>query len=377
MSKKSANDPNSRHLSDARVLNDLHQKSPKGPCFWKHEYGRSSSKCIKIPPGEYDTHACHYRANGIRQAEGAPEVYNTRHVPGDKAKTRKNNQEVAKKLGFLTQDGRTRELKASTKTAEYNRSAQDVAKKKNASEKDKGTRFLTAYRSRYGKALGRLAQDPHAWDVSYQMLLDPKDFKLTFGATKDNKARDYTRLVKRLSTELDSKTALVLGPINFHIEQADAPGNKGFGKWYPYEHDHHHMIPASAFQEHVLNGDSTDPTVFNYMSRARVVMQGSWNIHHEVNMILLPNEVYPARILDLAAHIPWQMGADHPTYSRDLKRQLQPIKKIIDKALKVPKKERHKAEKEGAARFSAQMKQVCDDQRKALLEKGFHVLEPH
>jgi hypothetical protein len=373
---KSKNDPNSRHLDDQKVLADLHKKSPTGPCFWKHEYGTSSNKCIKIPPGQYDTHACHYRANGIRQAEKSPGVYNTRRVPGSRTEAaRKDNQQVAKKLGYITQDGRTRELKASTKTADYNKSAQDIAKKKNASEKGKGTRFLAAYRSRYGNALGRLAQDPYAWDVKYQMMLVPKDFKVTYGATKDNKARDYTKLLKRVGTELDAKTTL--GPINFHIEQADAPGNKGFGKWYPYEHDHHHMIPASAFQECVLNGESEDPALMNYMSRARVVMQGTWNIHHEDNMILLPNEVYPARILDLAAHIPWQMGADHPSYSRDLKRQLQPIKKILDKALKVPKKERHKAEKEAAARFSAQMKQVCDDQRKALLKKGFHILEPH
>lgn len=374
-SKKSANDPNSRHLSEARVLNDLHKKNPKGPCFWKHEYGRSSTKCIKIPPGEYDTHACHYRANGIRQAEGAPEVYNTRHVPGDRSKTRRDNQEVAKKLGFLTPVGRTKDLKANTNTAEYNNQAQEVAKKKNASEKGKGTRFLIAYRARYGSALGRLAQDPHAWDVNYQMMLDPRGFKVVFGATKDNKARDYTRLLRRVGTELDAKT--VLGPINFHIEQTDIAGNKGFGKWYPYEHDHHHLIPASAFQEHVLNGESTDPSRFNYMSRARVVMQGTWNIHDEINMILLPNEVYPARILDLSAHIPWQMGADHPTYSKDLKKKLEPVRDILDEALNQPKKQRHKAEKEAAAEFTAQMNTVCKEQRQALLRAGFTILKPH
>ncbi len=372
----SKNDPNSRHLDDQKVLADLHKKSPKGPCFWKHEYGRSSNKCIKIPPGEYDTHACHYRANGIRKAEKEPGIYNTRRIPGSKTEAaRKDNQQVAKKLGYLTPDGRTKELKASTKTAEYTKSAQEIAKKKNESEKGKGTRFLIAYRARYGSALGRLAQDPHAWDVKYQMMLEAKDFKVVFGATKDNKARDYTKLLKRVGTELDAKT--FLGPINFHIEQADAPGNKGFGKWYPYEHDHHHMIPASAFQEYVLNGESDDPPRINYMSRARVVMQGTWNIHDEVNMILLPNEVYPARILDLAAHIPWQMGADHPTYSRDLEKKLRPARAILDAALKKPKKERHKAEEQAAKDFSKRMEKVCNDQRLELHKKGFHILEPH
>ena len=371
-SKKSANDPNSRHLSETSVLNDLHKKSPKGPCFWKHEYGRSSTRCIKIPPGEYDIHACHYRANGIRQAEGAPEVYNTRHVPRARAKTRKNNQEVAKKLGYLTPDGRTKALKANKKTKEYAEEALHYAKKKNASEKGKGTRFLTAYRARYGSALGRLAQDLHAWDVNHQMMLDPKDFKVVFGAAKNNKARDYTQLLKRVGTELDSKT--VLGPINFHIEKTDIASNEGFGKWYPYEHDHHHLVPVSAFEEYVLNGPSADPAVFNHMSRARVVMQGSWNIHNEVNMILLPNEVYPARILDLTAHLPWQMGADHPPYTLGMKSKLNPVRILLDQALKAPKEQRHEAEAEAAVEFSAKMNNICQKQRKVILDKGFDVL---
>ena len=112
------------------------------------------------------------------------------------------------------------------------------------------------------------------------------------------------------------------------------------------------------------------------MSRARVVMQGSWNIHDQVNMIMLPNEVYPARILDLAAHIPWQMGADHKPYSKSLKKKLEPIRKILDDVLKNPTAQPHDAEERAADKFTKKMMETCNEQREEFLDKGFFILEP-
>ncbi|WP_426756050.1 AHH domain-containing protein [Myxococcus sp. Y35] len=373
MSAKQVNDPDNRHVDERKVLTELHKKSGGKPCFWKHEYGTSSDECIAIPKGEYDTHACHYRANGIKRAESEPEVYNTRRIPGT-GEARSDNREVAMKLGFIVMDPARRKYTFSRETPEYTTLAEDIAARKNKSEAGKGTRFLDAYRGRYGKSLGWLAKDRHAWDVKHRMTLDPQDFKQVYGATKNNALTDYDSDFLELATPIVDKAQLA--PINFHIPQSDNPAMQGLGKWFPYEHDHHHMIPASAFQEYVLNGPSADPSVMHYMSRARVVMQGTWNIHNPDNMILLPNEVYPGRILDLAAHIPWQMGADHKPYSKELKKRLKPVREIIDAGLEQAPETPHDAEERAAARFSREMKQICDEQREEFLEKGFFVLEP-
>jgi hypothetical protein len=372
-SKKGTNDPDKRHIDDRRVFTDLHEKSPGKPCFWKHGYGESSGECICIPKARYDTHPCHYRANGIRRAESEPHVYNTRRIPGVKPeKPRADNREVARMLGFLVMDAATRKLTPSRKTAEYTTLAEDVAAHKNKDEPGKGTRFLDAYRARYGRSLGWLAKDPHAWDVKHRVILDSRDFRQIYGATKDNKAKDYEGRFREVATPIVPRANIA--PINFHIKETNIPTSEGLGKWYPYEHEHHHMIPASAFQEYVLNGPSDNPSDIDYMSRARVVMQGSWNIHGEVNMFMLPNEIYPARILDLAAHIPWQMGADHPTYSKSLEKNLKPIRKILDDALKNPGDQPHDAEEEAASDFTEKMMELCNDQRKYFLKTGFFVL---
>ncbi|HSP79811.1 MAG TPA: hypothetical protein VLQ93_14865 [Myxococcaceae bacterium] len=370
--KANANDPDSRHIDDSRILTDLHDKSPGKPCFWKHDDGTSSAECIRIPTSEYDTHPCHYRANGIKRAESEPHVYNTRRIPGMKPeKPRANNREVAQMLGFLVKDNTSSTLTPNRTTGEYTTLAEDVAAHKNRSEPGKGTRFLEAYRARYGKSLGWLAKDPQAWDVKYRIPLDSKEFKQVYGASKTNVATDYEGTVRKIVAPLTN-----IAPVNFHIQETNIPANKGLGKWYPYEHDHHHMIPASAFQEYVLNAPSDNPSDVNYMSRARVVMQGSWNIHDQVNMIMLPNEIYPARILDLAAHIPWQMGADHPTYSKSLEKSLEPIRKILDDVLKNPTDDPHEAEKQASADFTKEMTELCNEQRDDFLDKGFFVLEP-
>ncbi|QRK06482.1 AHH domain-containing protein [Archangium violaceum] len=375
-SSKAVNAPDSRHIDDRKVLTDLHNKAPGKPCFWKHGYGESNDECIAIPSARYDTHPCHYRANGIKRAESEPHVYNTRPHPVLGGRARKDNREVAMLLGYIVLDITRRKETHSRTTPEFTHLAEDIAAHKERSGAGKGMRFLDAYRGRYGKSLGWLAQDPHAWDVKHRMILHPKDFRRVFGATKDNEVKNYESDFTGVSSEIREDVWQRVAPVNFHIKETNVPGGQGLGKWYPYEHDHHHMIPASAFQEYVLNGPSSNPSEINYMSRARVVMQGSWNIHNQVNMILLPNEVYPARILDLAAHIPWQMGADHKPYSKSLEKKLEPIRKILDDALRNPSEQPHDAEENAATDFSREMTDLCNEQREEFLEKGFFVLEP-
>jgi len=373
MSAKKGNNPDDRHIDDRKVLAELHKRSPGKPCFWKHDYGQSNDECIAIPAGQYDTHPCHYRANGIKQAESEPHVYNTRRIPGG-GPARSDNREVAVMLGFIVMDTVQRKHTFSRTTPEYTSLAEDIAARKNKSEAGKGTRFLEAYRGRYGKSLGWLARDRKAWDVSHRMTLDPQDFKQVFGATKDNLLKDYESGFRELATPIVDKAQH--SPVNFHIPQSDIPSRQGLGKWFPYEHDHHHMIPASAFQEYVLNAPSPSTSEINYMTRARIVMQGSWNIHNPGNMILLPNEVYPARILDLAAHIPWQMGADHKPYSKKLQGALAPVQGLLDRALQAAPEKMHEAEEMAAKKFSQEMKKICDKLRKDFYDEGFFVLEP-
>lgn len=372
----SQNSPESRDHADQRKLVADHEKNkgPDRPCFWKHEqYGTSTSECVRIPAAEYDTHACHYRKNGINQAESRPDIYNTRHG-------RKNNQEVAVKLGYLKvtadSNGTPTSGRVLRDTEEYRSTAVAIAAYKSSTTSSnpetvaesikKGKSFLEAYRARYVKSLYWLLRDPQGWDVGYRAALDPRHLRKVYGATRDNEASDKSDVYKKLARKLGT------APKNFAIKESKV--SPGLGKWYPYEHDHHHILPAGTFQEKVLNGPSPAPGI-DYMSRAAVVMKGNWNVHHEKNMILLPNETYPARILDLPAHIPWQMGADHPSYSETFDERLEAVRDRIDTALKKQAK-RHDAADAAAVKIKDMLERLSTKARENILRGGFFVLEP-
>jgi len=349
----SENNPNNRSHADQRALVNRHERNPgpNRPCFWKHNYGQSSDTCIRISQSETDTHACHYQKNSVDKAEAHPEVYNTRNG--------KRNRQKAEDLGYI------RGGQVNNETEEYTSGAAREGAKKFKQGKSKMLNFLNAYRGRYGKSLHWLVLDPQGWDVGYRAGVGSEKFKNVYGGHKTNRKRSFANYFNELVARFGRK------PKNFAIRKSVA--EPGLGQWYPYEHDHHHLLPVSAFQQYVLNKQTNNG--IDYMKRAAVVMKSTWNIHHQENMMMLPREVFVARILDLPAHIPWQSGADHKGYSLTFEKRLDQVRARIDRALAIEnKRERHEAVTKAANDIKSMLETMSRKARQNLLDDGFFVI---
>lgn len=103
----------------------------------------------------------------------------------------------------------------------------------------------------------------------------------------------------------------------------------GWHFYFPYRHNHHHLISAGAFREYVLDAPAEgQATPF---TRRIVILKSGWNINRRENIILLPTEEAVADIAALPAHCPWETRS-HPNYSESVKDDLTKVRKAIDKA---------------------------------------------
>jgi hypothetical protein len=103
----------------------------------------------------------------------------------------------------------------------------------------------------------------------------------------------------------------------------------GWHYYFPYKHNHHHMISAGSFREFVLDAPvSGKATRF---TRRIVILKADWNINRKQNLVMLPNEEAVAEICALPAHCPWD-AVSHPDYSSALKSDLAQVRDAIDKA---------------------------------------------
>lgn len=102
---------------------------------------------------------------------------------------------------------------------------------------------------------------------------------------------------------------------------------EGYGAWYPYHHQYHHMLPESALHKYLIGNDD------KVKRRVEIVCASKWNINKGLNIVLLPQEIAVSKIVGLPAHCPW--GArSHPTYSRSIQETLKKAKMQLDKAMK-------------------------------------------
>jgi hypothetical protein len=131
------------------------------------------------------------------------------------------------------------------------------------------------------------------------------------------------------------------------------------GQKYPYLHEHHHIIPQDALDKFVLS-----PGGRAHMRDARieVLLKAKWNLNHEDNMVLLPSEVVPARVVGLPAHCPWD-EADHPRYTESLELWLIDARRVIDSKIKVEDHEVIAQAAEKLTKVSRQLRNVIYQMR--------------
>ncbi|WP_163991401.1 hypothetical protein [Pyxidicoccus caerfyrddinensis] len=116
---------------------------------------------------------------------------------------------------------------------------------------------------------------------------------------------------------------------NFQPRQNKALG--GYGAFYPYEHNYHHLIPIGAVENWVIgNGASGSPSRSDLV--VKLVLISRWNIHNEKNMMLLPQQEFESLIVGLPAHCPWGVPA-HKAYQVSLKKRLRDLRKSLDAAI--------------------------------------------
>ncbi|RKH28741.1 AHH domain-containing protein [Corallococcus sicarius] len=348
---------NSKHV-DEKKLKELHESQGRKSCFWKHPYGKSKESELLISASEYDSHVCHYGMNSFLAARGREDIHNTRHG--------KTNRERAFDKGYLEKDANN----AVTVNSGTDYFLTDIGLK--AGKKREPT-FQARFEAKYNKSLFWLALNEKGWDVKFRIA--PEDAaKNTTDIYRRHQQKDaqgnkqqvyvlsdLSRLARGGSAKLGGK-----GPENFAILMSQA--HRGLGGWYPYDHEHHHLISADAFEKFIMSAPSS--AGWTYMQRAAVVMQAGWNLHNADNMLLLPSETFAADVLDLPAHCPWE-SPDHPEYTRDLNGLLAPVQKKVDEALLKTKDDpEHKITEAMAQEIRSLLMRASRKAKNMILEKG-------
>ncbi len=219
---------------------------------------------------------CDYRLNGFDVSKDRSGMYNRDH------------RQAAVKRGYLTPEYETSEVKGQV-------DARASAKKKDSAWKDK-------FRGRIYGSFQLLAMDKNAWHIKHKI----------------------TSMVTPWWGKATNRTPQKPPAENFLPKTSG-----GWHYYFPYKHNHHHMISAGSFKDYVIYAPTSgEVTPFK---RAIIVLKSNWNINRKSNMVLLPNEEAVADTAQLPAHCPWDT-ASHPDYSKALKSDLKEVMKSIDKA---------------------------------------------
>ncbi|MBJ6759925.1 AHH domain-containing protein [Myxococcaceae bacterium JPH2] len=241
-----------------------HQDDTTG-CLWRHS-------------GGYGSTACHYAMNGYEVSASRKDMYNKDH--------RKN----AEALGYVdvSRDKRRRgDLKLTSKISEEVRAKVRTARKT--------SEFRKRFEGRFGGSIKWLSLNEAGWHYGYTLPVEHVPRKYTQGPQP-------TFAVKN-------------GPAG------------GYGAWYPYHHNYHHLIPQGALQEYVCGND--DKT----KQRVEILCASKWNINGQKNIVLLPQETSVSKIVELPAHCPWGLK-EHAAYSKSMRNMLKSVKKKLDKAMR-------------------------------------------
>jgi hypothetical protein len=129
------------------------------------------------------------------------------------------------------------------------------------------------------------------------------------------------------------------------------------GRWYPYDHEHHHLIPVGEVQQ-MLDGPP-GPSPVTLADRVEVMVRSKWNVNCRENALILPTDELVARVLQLPAHCPWGK-VNHREYSQMVGDQLRDVKRAINDACEDTEK-KHEARAKAAARVKALLLQLSAD----------------
>jgi hypothetical protein len=230
-------------------------------CIWRHRSGH----------GPKDD--CYYAVNGYDASAGrAGDMYN-----------KHEHRARAREMGYAV------DAPAGSKGGDHKVGpavGQALARK----AASKAASFKKAYEKKFGSSLKWLSLDPKGWNYGFTLSKSvPKGW----------------------------------GPQpTFWIKKEKA---QGYGAWYPYHHNYHHMIPQGAFHEYVIGKDDKST------ERVKAMVMSEWNINKALNVVLLPQETFVARIVGLPAHCPWGVKS-HASYSNSLKSKLKQVKAQVDEA---------------------------------------------
>lgn len=248
---------------------DYHQDDTTG-CIWRHS-------------GGYGTTACHYAMNGYQVSASRQDMYNRDH--------RQNALALGYVLDASGDKRRRGDLILTTMISK------EVGAKARSMRKPSEWRetFRKRFEGRFGGSIKWLSLNKEGWHYGYMLPVEHVPRKYMQG-------RQPTFAVKN-----------------------GAAG--GYGAWYPYHHNYHHLIPQGALQEYVCGND--DKT----KRRVEILCSSKWNINGQDNVVLLPQENAVSKIVELPAHCPWGLKK-HAAYSKSMEDMLKDVKQKLDSAIR-------------------------------------------
>ena len=258
-----------KHFAEVKEVIKAHEKAPASTgCIWRHTQGAKGT----CNYGWNSYNVCQGRAKFRRASGGWQVPEGTEYLADVLARYTALGEEKGAKKGW-------------TATA--------VSK------------WAAKYTEAYGDAMSRLQQNPLGWDIG---VTAPPRF-----ATKQYLGR------------VGSKTSAGKASLGESLAANILPSKSGgLGAWYPYRHQHHHLIAVGEIQNFLVAGADT-------RKRVAVLVQSTWNVNAGRNVLVLPTDVTIAGIMKVPAHCPWGT-ASHPAWSKRVESALKTISKSLKEA---------------------------------------------
>jgi len=299
------------HLTAVEQIAKEHLDAPKDSgCIWRYATGKDA---------KHNAECCDHTKNSYEACRGRAPYQSDDYL---------TRAQTSRRVRKIYQD------KAAEKTASAgNALTSPDAKLRKWAENFNEQEWLKRKRAMFKDAFDRLyLKGSKAWKVGALIELTPGERKTYFGSR---------------------------GP---HNPKPNHQAPRGLGGWYPYDHEHHHIIPVGNIKYNVVLDEENKESKVNAQDRVNVLVQSKWNINNELNVTLLPKDVNVSKVVQLPAHCPW--GGKHFPYLRAVKDRLGPVKDAIDAACEMDEKQ-HEARKEAAA----DVKDLLDTASKTLYEQ--------
>lgn len=132
---------------------------------------------------------------------------------------------------------------------------------------------------------------------------------------------------------------------------------------WPYWNNAHHLIPKGMF------GSTISQSAFSEVIR-RALLEATYNIHHQENMLLMPQDERVADALNLPRHLALEGDGklDHPKYNKLVKSRLDQTLLDFEKACQPPEGVKHEDFKVSLAK--KKLEELSSDCRETIIEEG-------